>query len=188
MKRNTILTTGELYHIYNKSIYGYVIFNSSEEYERLRAMIFFYQWQQKTPFCHFLKSSAVKKSGLWIEMANLKEHPRLVEIITYCFMPTHVHFVLKQLMPDGISLFMKRLLGGYTLYFNYRHNRKGPLWQNRFGNRLIKDDKDLWATKKYVHENPIKDLNLQSPGEWIFSSYLEYEGKVPDTHKICTCS
>jgi putative transposase len=189
MKRHIILANDELYHIYNKSIYGYVIFNDPEEYERLRAMVFFYQWQHKLSFCRFLESKTIKTSDLWTEMNLLKErYNRLVEIKAYCFMPTHVHFILKQQAPDGISLFIKKVLGGYTLYFNYRHHRRGPLWQSRFGNRLIENDRDLFATTFYIHENPVKDLNLPTAGAWQFSSYLEYEGKVPSNKRICTFS
>jgi putative transposase len=88
--------------------------------------------------------------------------------------------------PNGISLFMKKVLGGYTLYFNHRHNRRGPLWQNRFGSRLIKDDRDLSVTSLYIHENPVKDLSLPSADHWLFSSYLEHQGKVPLNRRICT--
>ncbi len=187
MQRNIILTNDQVYHIYNKSIYGYVIFNNSDEFERLRAMMFFYQWQHKMSFCRFLESPALKKSDIWSEMSLLKErHCRLVEIMAYCLMPTHVHFILKQLTHDGIALFIKKVLGGYALYFNYRHNRRGPLWQSRFGSRLIENDKDLLATSLYIHENPVKDLNLPSAGDWSFSSYLEYQGKISLNRKICT--
>jgi putative transposase len=187
MKRKIILTTNELYHIYNKSIYGFVIFNTDEEFERMRAMIFFYQWKHKISFCRFLESRTLRTSDLWTEMALFKErHDRLVEIVAYCLMPTHIHFILKQIAPDGISLFTKKLLGGYTLYFNYRHNRRGPLWQSRFGSRLIENDRDLLATSLYVHGNPVKDLNLPSPGDWKFSSFLEHQGQIPLNHRICT--
>lgn len=187
MRRNVILVNDHVYHIYNKSIYGYVIFNSPDEFERLQAMIFFYRWQHKMSFCRFLESPSLKKSDLWSEMSLLKEHLcPLVEIMAYCLMPTHVHFILKQLVPNGISLFIKKVLGGYTLYFNHRHNRRGPLWQSRFGSRLIKDDRDLLATSLYIHENPVKDLNLPSAGDWLFSSYLEHQGKVPLNRRICT--
>ncbi|MEW6570927.1 MAG: hypothetical protein AB1390_07110 [Nitrospirota bacterium] len=33
----------------------------------------------------------------------------IVEIIAYCFMPTHIHLILKQMKKDGISIFMGKV-------------------------------------------------------------------------------
>jgi putative transposase len=186
MRRKTILANEYVYHIYNKSIYGFIIFNNADEFERLRSMIYFYQWQHDLSFCKFLQSGGLNKSDLWSEISLINAgKSRLVEIVAYCLMPTHVHFILKQCSENGISLFIKKLLGGYTLYFNHRHNRRGPLWQSRFGSRLIENDRDLFVTCNYVHENPVKDLNLQLASDWSYSSYLEYQGKIDPNQRIC---
>ena len=55
----------------------------------------------------------------------------LVEILAFCFMPNHIHLLLRQLGDNGVSGFMQKLGAGYGLYFNKKHNRRGQLFQVR---------------------------------------------------------
>ena len=43
MYRKQRLVTGEIYHIYNKSIADYEIFNTDSEYRRMKEIIRYYQ-------------------------------------------------------------------------------------------------------------------------------------------------
>jgi len=79
--------------------------------------------------------------------------PKLVEFICYCLNPNHFHFILRQIAPKGISLFMKRLLGGYTMYFNEKEKRSGALFQGLFKSKLIIDNDYLLHTSAYVNLN-----------------------------------
>jgi len=73
---------------------------------------------------------------------------------------------------------MKDIQSGYSQYFNLRHNRQGPLWQGRFGNRIITSEKQLTDTINYIHFNPVKDLQYSKPELWPYSSYnLRTSGK-----------
>jgi putative transposase len=99
-----------------------------------------------------------------------KEHPPLVRIHAYCLMPTHTHFLLEQLLSNGIYLFMKNIQSGYSQFFNKRHNRQGPLWQNRFGSKVISDENDFNRVRAYIHNNPVKDLGIADPALWPYSS------------------
>ncbi len=49
----------------------------------------------------------------------------------WAFMPNHAHFLFRS-GPSGIATLMKRLLTGYAIYYNRRHNRHGQLFQNRY--------------------------------------------------------
>jgi len=173
MRRKTPLVTGETYHVYTKSIYGYVIFPTEREYNRMMALIKYYRLPQKGPrFSLFIASYSCKKEGF--EKALNLLHPGgdggLVEILAFCIMPTHLHFILKQVAEHGIYTFMSRILNGYSLYFNTLHNRKGPLWQERFGASLIRTDEKLAEKIAYVHNNPVKDLGVARPEDWPYSS------------------
>ena len=52
-------------------------------------------------------------------------------IYAWALLPNHAH-VLVRSGPLGISKFMRRLLTGYAVYYNRRHERKGYLFQNRY--------------------------------------------------------
>ena len=173
MKRFVPLATHHYYHIYNKSIYTYEIFNSPDEYERMLQLIEYYRCSQMPfSFSYFSRYHLTKYPNLSIALSSIKkeDHSPLVNIIAYCLMPTHMHFLLQQLLPNGICSFMKNIQSGYSQFFNKRHNRRGPLWQNRFGNKLISDDNDFARTFAYIHANPVKDLGLASSESWPYSS------------------
>ena len=85
-------------------------------------------------------------------LESLTEKP-LVSVACYCFNPNHFHFILKQQVDGGISEFFKRLLGGYTNYFNKIHDRSGSLFQGRFKSHLINDDQYFLKIYPYVNMN-----------------------------------
>jgi len=91
-------------------------------------------------------------------------------------MPTHVHLILKQLTSDGISDFIGKVLNSYSKYFNTKHKRKGPLWEERFKNILVITDEQLLHLTRYLHLNPATALIVEKPEDWPYSSYCEYLG------------
>jgi putative transposase len=113
---------------------------------------------------------------------------KLVEIIAYCIMPTHLHLVLKQLEDNGISIFMNRILNSYSHYFNIKHERKGPLWEGRFKHILVEKDEYLLHLTRYIHLNPVTAYLVNKPEEWFASSYGEYLQDVKKDDKICKYS
>ncbi len=176
MEKTIPLVTGQIYHIYSKSIFGYKIFNRANDFKRMLLLIQYYQYdKQSMPLCHFLESYQTRKLGFSEHLKKLNEQKeKRAEIVAYCLMPTHVHFILRQTRDNGISHLLNKTFSGYSLYFNLLHNRRGPLWQSRFGRRLIKDDRDLIVTSHYVHANPVKDLGKATPKHWPYCSYNEY--------------
>ncbi len=112
----------------------------------------------------------------------------LVEIIAYCFMPTHIHLVLQQMKKDGISIFMGKVLNSYTRYFNLKNKRKGPLWESRFKNVEVGTDEQLLHLTRYIHLNPVTANLVEDPSDWSFSSYKEYLGEKQLEENICNYS
>jgi putative transposase len=186
MDQTNPLVTGEIYHIYSKSIYGYKIFNRPEDFQRLLDLSRYYQWEKMPPFSHFTKSFQTQQLGFKNSLLKqTRDNRRIIQLICYCVMETHVHFILKQLADGGITRFMRRLMGGYSLYFNLLHHRHGPLWQSRFGRRRIENLGDLISTSHYVHSNPVKDMGHPTPMLWAYSSYQEFIGKVSESNGLC---
>lgn len=99
---------------------------------------------------------------------------KLVQIIAYCVMPTHIHFALKQLKDAGISLFMGNIQNSYARYFNIKYNRKGPLWESKFKAKRVNNDEQLLHLTRYIHLNPVTAGIVDNPADWAASSYAEY--------------
>ena len=56
-----------------------------------------------------------------------------------------------------------------------------PVWQNRFWEHLIRDDRDLEKHLDYIHYNPVKHGLVESPKDWPSSTFHRYvdEGLYP---------
>lgn len=76
-------------------------------------------------------------------------------IYAWSLMPTHIHLVLRS-GGEGLSSFMRRLLTGYAVSFNRRHERVGHLLQNRFRSVLVDEERYFLELLRYVHLNPIR--------------------------------
>jgi putative transposase len=51
-----------------------------------------------------------------------------------------------------------------------RRGERG-IWQRRFWEHTIRDDRDYAAHMDYVHFNPVKHCLVQSPAHWPYSSF-----------------
>jgi putative transposase len=107
----------------------------------------------------------------------VKEHliTNVVDIVAYCLMPNHYHFLV-YLKDETLSDAMKSLSLSYTKAINKRFNRSGVLFQGRFQSIHVAQTDYLIHLSRYIHLNPVKAGLVQQPGEWEFSSYLEYAG------------
>jgi len=162
--RKIMFEKGGVYHVFTRSIAGYVVFNCLKDYTRMRETVGHYIRRSPGPFSHTPKSDG------WERIQGDK----LVGIYAYCFMPTHLHLLVSSLVENGISHFMNVMLKSYSQYFNLRYNRKGPLWEGRFKNIPVEKDEYLLYLTKYIHLNPVKAGLVTKPEEWIFSSYNDF--------------
>ncbi|MFT5208236.1 MAG: putative transposase [Candidatus Omnitrophota bacterium] len=189
MQRSVPLVDGEIYHVFNKSIANYVIFNEAREYERFKQMLLFFNFNQNhLKFAHFQSSKIAEQTGFYKPVIEkMKDCAQHTEIVAYCIMPTHYHLILKQVGEAGISTYLGNLQNSYARFFNNSHGRKGPLWVGKFKNVLVKTDEQLVHLSRYVHLNPVKANLCKKAAEWGSSSYAEYT-KNGLTENLCTYS
>jgi len=181
--RKVPLVANEIYHIYTRSISQFNIFRSDTDYQRVKSAIYFYcREKPEYKFSALLSLNEITKNEILAEMSNAK---KLVDILGYCIMPTHLHIILKQLKENGISKFMNLMLKSYSRYFNLKYNRLGPLCEARFKNVLVETDEQLLHLTRYIHLNPVSQSLVKKPQEWKYSSYLEYLGKSEYGFRIC---
>ena len=181
-RREVLLANGEVYHIFTKSIAGFHILNNDFEFSRMIATMCYYQMAKpEIKFSQFVQSYGIPKA----DDACFSQKEKLVQIIAYCLMPTHLHFILKQLQENGIAIFICNTLNSYSRFFNLKHNRKGPLWESRFKNVLVENNEQLLHLTRYVHLNPVTSYLIEKPEDWLASSYPEYVSAGSDKDKIC---
>ena len=175
--RKTPLANEEVYHVFTKSIAGFRVFNSPADFERILKTIVFYNTQN--PSCKL--SLSLKKQSTNSKPAlelGSDSNQKIVKIIAYCIMPTHIHMILQQLKDGGISRFMNIALKSYSKYFNIKHVRKGPLWEGRFKNVLVETDEQFLHLTRYIHLNPLIGYVTKELASYRWSSYSEYLGLI----------
>ena len=87
-------------------------------------------------------------------LGNLLEDTK-TSCYAWALIPNHFHLLLRTgNLP--ISDLMKKLLTGYAINFNRRHNRYGHLFQNRYKSILCQEDSYLLELVRYIHLNPLR--------------------------------
>ena len=178
----------EIYHIVLRGIDDNLIFKDIDDYYRGIFSIYEFNTTKPVTIQSRRKIRATIKKKNRGRASILDERDKLVEVLAFCFMPNHIHLLLKQLKSGGITKFMSKVGTGYGRYFNKKYNRRGYVFQNRFLAVHIKDDEQLKTVFVYIHTNPIaliepnwKEKGIKNPKKIIkslenykWSSYSDY--------------
>ena len=73
----------------------------------------------------------------------------------WALLANHFHLLLKT-GNVPIATVMRKLLTGYAVSFNLRHDRTGRLFQNRYKSVLCQEDAYLLELVRYIHLNPLR--------------------------------
>jgi len=101
-------------------------------------------------------------------------------ILAWALLDNHVHMLLFS-GSSGLPRFMRRLLTGYAVWFNRRHQRSGHLFQNRYKSIVCEEDRYLLELVRYIHLNPLRSRVVQSLEElerYRWSGHGVIVGKV----------
>lgn len=171
--RKVPLITGEYYHIYNRGFNKNLIFLSPDDYSRAYKTIQYYQFITPSIKFSYLNSRPIEQQrsilGQLVQTT--------IDILSFCFMPNHFHFLIKQNKNNGILNSISKFSTSYANYFNIIHEKNGPVFEGRFKAIRITNNEQLLHLSRYIHLNPytasiIKDINqLQN---YPFSSLREY--------------
>ncbi len=186
--RKQQFVNGEVCHITLRGIDDNLIFKDVDDY--YRGVFSIYEFNNTKPVEIWLRRQQRKKEKILGDPIS-QSRECLVDVLAFCFMPNHVHLLLKQIKENGITKFMQKVGVGYGGYFNRKYNRKGYVFQNRFHAVHIKNEGQLKVVFTYIHTNPIsliepkwKELGIKNPEEVIeflenykWSSYLDYIDK-----------
>src|SRR5438132_963947 len=110
--RKTPLISGEIYHVFNRSVARQPIFVSRREYQRVMELINFYRFAKQPMKYSRFNHLPLDQKELFIEM-NMRKKKPMLDIFAYCVMPNHFHFLLRPSSDQAISDFMRNLQNSY---------------------------------------------------------------------------
>ena len=104
------------------------------------------------------------------------------EIIAIAVMPEHLHAVIRMADDDAdYAKLWRTVKGNFTQRLllqgiPIQRNARGEynLWQHRFWEHTIRDDRDLQTHVDYIHFNPVKHGLVKRVSEWPYSSFHRY--------------
>ena len=182
MIRKEVFAEGEYYHVYNRGVEKRIIFLDNADRTRFQRML--YIANGANPIVYKIIQARA--------LDSIDRGEQLASIGAYVLMPNHFHLLVKETRENGIHDFLQKLCTGYSMYFNKRHKRVGPLFQGRFKAEHVDRDEYLKYLYAYIHLNPVKLIdpdwkekgisNLSKAkkylGEYQYSSYLDHSGVV----------
>jgi REP element-mobilizing transposase RayT len=89
---------------------------------------------------------------------SIPEHRTGVRIDAFVVMPDHVHGIL---WIDRSHLHLGDIIGLFKAATTREIHRRvpligGPVWQRGFHDRIIRDDRELFAIRQYIKLNPVR--------------------------------
>lgn len=133
-----------MYHIMFRGLNKQSIFSEKKDYEKMMSII-----------------------------AKAKEENDM-QIYAYCLMPNHVHLFVREARTGDISLIMKTILSHYAGWYNYKYERCGHLFANRYKSIPIEDDSYFLTLARYIHQNPVKAQLSETLQGYEYSSFADY--------------
>ena len=100
----------------------------------------------------------------------------------WAFMSNHAHFLFRT-GTEPLSRLMRRLLTGYVIGFNHRHDRLGQLFQNRYKSIICQEETYLRELVRYIHLNPIRAGIVQSIDELKSYKYCGHSSLMGETKR-----
>ena len=69
---------------------------------------------------------------------------------------------------------VEKTVGTAHLTASRARHGEGSIWQRRFWEHQIRDQKDYNAHVDYIHYNPVKHGLAKAPKDWKYSSFSQY--------------
>ena len=178
----------QLFHVLNRGVEGRPLFLDDSDHVRFVHDLYAFN-DEAIALPHVRR----KESNVGCPTPYIRK--RLVEVHGWCLVKNHYHLILSELIEGGMSLFLKKINGGFANYFNARYERAGALFQGKTKRVLVESEAQFLYLLHYVHFNAfdvlgVRDWRIRDRGgikdaaralheleTYRWSSYLDYIGK-----------
>mgnify|MGYP000038247142 CR=1 FL=1 len=150
MERKINFCVHEHYHLYSRGVEKRKIFLNERDYDRFLSLLYIMNQRESFHVGNFLKTHNIS------DIFDLNRGDTLVDILAYVLMQNHFHILVYEKEEGGITKLMSKVLTAYSMYFNKRYERSGPLFMHPFRAQYISEDNQYTWIFEYIHMNPIK--------------------------------
>lgn len=169
------------YHLYNRGVEKRNIFEDAQDYGVFLSYLKEYLLpKDEVKLREQLANPATSASekGTILKALRLNNFSEEITLLSYCLMPNHFHLLIHQRSAEAIDGFMNSLATRYTMFFNKKYKRVGPLYQGVYKAVLVQTDEQFLHLSRYIHRNPLslQGVTLQRLSQQS-SSYADYLGR-----------
>jgi len=120
------------------------------------------------------------RKSFWVSKQNYD-----YEVDAIVVLPDHIHMILTldnaknypKIIRSIKQYFSKRCDKKYYVYYPQSKSREAegyfPIWQKRFFEHTIRNEKDLAMILEYMLNNPIKHGLIENKNDWKYSSFYK---------------
>ncbi len=120
--------------------------------------------------------NAEKDKVIFLEKMSETFEKYSISCYAYCLMDNHYHIFLKTLH-SNVSKAMHYLNTSYSNWFKAKYRIVGVIFQGRYKSILVDADNYALMLSIYIHLNPLRAKIVKEPGDYIWSTYLDYVGE-----------
>lgn len=150
------------YHLYNRGVEKRKIFQDEQDYAVFLSYLKTYLLPKDEKNLRKLLSApniSYREKDHLLRLLHLNNFADQVTLIAHCLMPNHFHLLLKQNSKIAIDRFMRSLCTRYTMFFNKKYKRVGPLCQSVYKAVPVESDEQLLYLTSYIHRNPLSETH-----------------------------
>ena len=129
---------------------------------------------------------AVPRLRLFRKQADYAAFERVIEeahervpldILSYCVMPNHWHFVLRPRKTGDLTDFLRWLTHTHTMRWHAQHRTagNGHLYRGRFKAFPVEKDEHFYTVARYVERNALRAGLVDRAEDWRWSSLWRRE-------------
>ena len=172
--RKTVFANKEVYHVFSKGQGGKEIFRDNKDFQRVVESLVFYLYSNPPlRYSHFKRLSNERKQKVF---ENFDSQDTNMDVIAYCFLPTHFHLIVRQTKEVGVQNTVRKFQNSYAKYFNTKYNSKGLVFQSPFKAAHLEDENQVVQVSRYVHLKPATTFTVarEKLDSYEWSSLSEY--------------
>lgn len=153
MIRKNKFVEGQYYHVFNRIILRIPEFRNPKIAARfVQALLLANSTKSSEAFSYLRNTDhAVFEKALEI----VKKGKKLVDVVCYVVMGDHYHLLLRELVENGITNFLRKCDTSIAKYVNISKERRGPLFEGCFKAKLVDSNEYLIHLSAYIHLNPL---------------------------------